>query len=310
MGCHAICFPMKKESSGVAQLAWRDACTILPELAKGGGIMAGRTQKDIKRMQYRSNGVPVLRDEEIEENAYRLLCEVDPVCIHTPARTPIPSILQYLIESHDLKLSISDSLGCVNGRKIRGKTILSQNMICLDDDIIHNDEALFFMTAAYEIGHWRLHRHRKITRDDGEENIDVFEDGEYSFWDQDELRLVTKKKELITAIDWLEHHAKVFAASLLMPRTPFIEAVVLIQRDMGINRNFGKVYLYDDPVLNKDFFNTIKGLQDIFGTSKQAVSIRIRELGILIDCRKQHPELDKEWLRAFSFEKEKRVRLV
>jgi hypothetical protein len=33
------------------------------------------------------------------------------------------------------------------------------------------------------------------------------------------------KRRLITDIDWLEHHAKYFSGAILMPKTPFINAV-------------------------------------------------------------------------------------
>lgn len=72
-------------------------------------------------MKFTSNVVPILRDEEIEAIANRLLSKVDPECINTPAQTPIPSILQYLKDNHGLTLSISDNLGYINERKVRGK---------------------------------------------------------------------------------------------------------------------------------------------------------------------------------------------
>ncbi|WP_306534064.1 ImmA/IrrE family metallo-endopeptidase [Geobacter sp.] len=258
-------------------------------------------------MQFKSNGVPVLSDEEIEAIAYQLLGEVDSSCLTLPSKVPIPSILQYLVDNHGLKFTISDELGFRGLNKIRGKTILSQNTIILDSEIVHNDEPLFFMTAAHEIGHWRLHRHRKIFSDNEEETIDSFEDGEFSFWDKDESKFISKKKELITSIDWLEHHAKVFAASLLMPRVAFYEAVISVQRNIDINRNLGKIYLNDNPSSKNDFSNTIKGLQEIFGLSKQAIGIRIRELNLFIDNRYQCQNKDKEKLRAFSLEQDRKM---
>ena len=36
---------------------------------------------------------------------------------------------------------------------------------------------------------------------------------------------VSGRRKLITDADWLEHHAKYFSAAILMPKTPFMDAV-------------------------------------------------------------------------------------
>jgi len=254
-------------------------------------------------MEFKKNGVPVLRDEGIEQIAYRLLRKVEPFCIDDPTMTPIPSILNFLQNNHGLMVSIVDNLGYINGRKIRGKTLLSQGIIILDAEIVTNDESLYFMTAAHEIGHWSLHRSRKITKDDTDEIIDCFEDEEYSFWDKDELIAVRKQKEIKTTIDWLEHHAKVFAANLLMPREAFCKAILATQRHLGISRNLGNVCLYDNSKLNDDYHRVVMCLQDIFKVSKQAVSIRFKDLDLLIDYRGAIPKQDKEAIRAASIKR-------
>lgn len=255
-------------------------------------------------MKFTNNGVPILRDDEIENIAYRLLSKVDPECIDTPSMTPISSILMYLKYNHGLIVSIDEDLGYVNGRKIRGKTFLNQGIIALDAEFVTNDEKMFFMTAAHEIGHWSLHRSRKIMKDNTEEAIDCFEDDDYSFWDNEELNVVRKKNELKTDIDWLEHHAKVFAANLLMPREAFSKAILAYQAHEGITRNLGKVCLYDRSSLNEDYRHIVIFLQEIFKVSQQAVSIRFKELDLLIDYRGKISKQDKETLRAASLRRE------
>ncbi|WP_298439701.1 hypothetical protein, partial [Geobacter sp.] len=64
----------------------------------------------------------------------------------------------------------------------------------------------------------------------------------------------------------------------------------------------GKIYLTDNPSSRNDFTDTLNGLQNVFGTSKQAVSIRIMELNIFIDNRYKRHDNDKEQLRAISLE--------
>lgn len=250
-------------------------------------------------MKFTDKGVPVLRDSEIEEAAYRLLRKVEPDCVENPVKVPIPSIIKYLQDNHGLLFSISDDLGTINGRKIRGKTILNKGIILLDSSIVTNDESLYFMTAAHEIRHWTFHRSRRITKED-DEVIDTFEDEEYSFYDRDEMISVRRKKELKTSLDFLEHHAKIFAANLLMPRKAFIKAVQAIQIQLGISRNLGQVYLYDDPIQNEDYRCTVTLLHGHFKTPKQAINIRFKELGLFNDLRGTHKKQNKEAIREES----------
>lgn len=224
-------------------------------------------------MKFTDKGVPFLRDDEIEGIAY---------------------------ENHGLLFSLADDLGIKNGRKIRGKTLLRQGVIVLDSSIVTNDESLYFMTAAHEIGHWTLHRSRKIKKDDADEVIDSFEDEDFSFWDKDELNIVTKRKELRTSLDFLEHHANVFAANLLMPRKAFITAVQAVQTHLGISRNLGKVYLYDDAIQNDDYHRVVILLHELFKAPKQAISIRFKELGVLNDLRGTRTKQNKEAIREES----------
>jgi len=251
-------------------------------------------------MKFTDKGVPVLRDNEIEEIAYRLLRKAAPDCVDMPEMTPIPSIIKWLQDNHGLGFSLADDLGFMNGRKIRGKTILSQGVILLDSSIVTNDESLYFMTAAHEIGHWTLHRSRKIKRDDSEEEIDCFEDEDFSFWDKNEINTISRKKELRTSLDFLEHHAKVFAANLLMPRNAFITAVQAIQLHLGISRNIGQVYLYDDPIQNGDYRRVVTLLHELFKAPKQAISIRFKELGLLNDLRGVRTKQSRESIRDES----------
>jgi Zn-dependent peptidase ImmA (M78 family) len=255
-------------------------------------------------MEFTDKGVPILSDKKIEETAYRLLQKVEPDCVENPVKVPIQSIIKYLQDNHGLLFSISDDLGTINDRKIRGKTILSKGIIILDSSIITNDESLYFMTAAHEIGHWTFHCSRRIVNEDNEE-INSFEDEEYSFYDRDAMITFRRKKELKTSLDFLEHHAKVFAANLLMPRNAFIKAVQAIQINLGISRNLGQVYLYDDRILNHDYARVVIQLQEYFKVPKQAINIRFKELGLLNDLRGTYSMQNKEAIREESL---KRVR--
>ena len=111
-------------------------------------------------MKYTKIGVPVLTDVMIEAKAYALLSRYDSKLLEQPVRIPIPLLLNYLKNDFNLEI-IATSLGTRGPHRILGRTVLSKNLICFDKDLIHN-EILFNFTAAHEIGHWLLHRNKKI----------------------------------------------------------------------------------------------------------------------------------------------------
>ena len=184
---------------------------------------------------------------------------------------------------------------------IRGKTQLKEGIILLDADMAVNNQAMYFMTVAHEIGHWSLHRSRRITINN-DQSIKSFEDDEYSYWDKDELNVVKRKKDLTTPVDRLEHQAKVFAANLLMPREPFIKLVMALQYNLGgSQQHLGQIYLTDHK---HDYYHRLVAmLQELFNVSKQAVSVRFKELGMLVDNRGKKLT-NKEAIRAESIRRE------
>jgi Zn-dependent peptidase ImmA (M78 family) len=70
------------------------------------------------------------------------------------------------------------------------------------------------------------------------------------------------KKRLVTDIDRLEHHAKYFSAAILMPKTPFINAVT----DLTATPYFNELDLAEK-------------LSGIFQVSPISASIRLSQLG-------------------------------
>lgn len=226
-------------------------------------------------MLYTKSGIPFIKDTEIEKIAYKFLSEYDDFSLSNPIKAPIGGLLNYLKENHKVLISYSD-LGFNGDYKVFGRTIYSKNKIFIDESIVYDNEPLFLSTGAHEIGHWVLHRNRKITLDRAKDNIDQIETCEKDIKD------VYGKKKLITEKDWREHHAKVFAASLLMPRVAFMQATINAQESIGISRR-GKIYINNTLYSQKDYEKIISYLEDIFGTSWQSIDIRLKELDLVID---------------------------
>ena len=240
-------------------------------------------------MKYTKMGVPVLTDVMIEAKAYSLLSRYDSKLLEQPVRIPIPLLLNYLKHNFNLEI-IATSLGTRGSHGILGKTVLSKNLICFDKDLIRN-EILFNFTAAHEIGHWVLHRNKKIAIGDSSGALEETDDCEIDYWGRERLK---------TQRDWIEHHANVFACSLLMPRLTFRRSVECVQDQMGIVKSGGKMFLDSHRSSEKDLDKMLLFLRDFWGTPGESVLIRLMSLDILIEETGRRPQHISEIFKRMS----------
>jgi Zn-dependent peptidase ImmA (M78 family) len=240
-------------------------------------------------MKYTKTGVPVLTDVMIEAKAYSLLLKYDSKLLEQPVRIPIPLLLNYLKDDFNLEI-IATSLGTRGPHRILGKTVLSKNLICFDKDLIHN-EILFNFTAAHEIGHWLLHRSKKIAIRDSNGALEETNDCEIDYWGRERLK---------TQGDWIEHHANVFACALLMPRLTFRRSVEIVRDQMGTVQNAGKMFLDSQRSSEKDLDKMFLFLQDFWGTPKESVLFRLKSLDILIENIGRKPQHRTEKFNGMS----------
>jgi Zn-dependent peptidase ImmA (M78 family) len=226
-----------------------------------------------KKLKYDKNGVPYLRATEIEAIAYELLQTHCPEVLSTPKPTPVLDILERLKERTNLQYGFAD-LGLKGTAKILGKVRVSTGTLLLDNSLTTPErERQFRFTAAHEIGHWVLHRHRPIKFTDDSK---VPDDDEAFIDNEDSLC----RLECTSARDWVEYQANVFAASLVMPRFTLVEAVVRVQQEIGITKNFGLIFT--TPHTAWDYVQTITGLAHRFQVSKESVEVRVRTLNVVI----------------------------
>lgn len=136
----------------------------------------------------------------------------------------------------------------------------------------------FSFTLAHEIGHFMLHR--RIESPDkiiGANN--QFEDTKES--------LKLNRVSTDDTLNWLEWQANKFAAALLIPRIPFQRAIHDFQKKAGLARCTGILFVDDQGVNLRDFFEIRKRLAELYQTSATVVERRIRELNYLDDHRKK-----------------------
>lgn len=240
-------------------------------------------------MNYTKDGVPVISDEDIEKTAYSILSSFDPEYLVNQRKIPILGLLDHLSKTDQLKFALA-TIHSPGPKRTLGYTLFLEGKIYVEKELILTDEPLFLSTAAHELGHWVLHRHRPIM-DDGikQEKLDETEET---------ISVTSQRRELKTNRDWIEHHAKVFAANLLMPRISFVSAMVGAQKELGLSRNFGHIYITDSPGSMADYLRLLEKLQNYFGTSKQSIEIRIKETAVLVDQRKKSRIAGRDAMRC------------
>ncbi len=249
--------------------------------------------------KYNEYGLPILSDKRIERIAHEYLNECCPNVLQSPCRVSERKLLQYLRDTYSVKV-VSDDLSCKGDIRILARIIFSTNTIIFDEELQKDKRSVLYrMTVAHEIGHWILHSHNRIKLDQSGKALleyDEFSDEDCMMFDIQEIKKnisdfisnylqYPKKHKLVTAKDWMEHHAKVFAGALLMPEKTFVDAFIAKYRQMRIrsyHRNATRLFL-DKQKCNKDTYRIfVDYLQEIFWTSISSIKIRMQQLNLLI----------------------------
>ena len=224
----------------------------------------------MKKTKHDSNGIPVLNREDIELRTEKFIRFFDDECLNQPSPTPLAKICTTLQEEHNVTFVFDKDLGeTKEGYKYRGSFHIPSTTIHIDKNMEYG-EPRFNFTLAHEIGHFVLHR--KI-------DISILKDKEKI---QDTNRdLVLDHVQSDNPRTWLEWQANKFASSLLLPRVTVPTAVINKQKEMGLTRNIGKIFVDRGVSSNIDFEIQIEYLSLIYQSSKASIRIRLQELGIL-----------------------------
>jgi Zn-dependent peptidase ImmA (M78 family) len=238
----------------------------------------------MKQLHLDKNGIPILSRIDLEEKAERFLNFFEPTCLKEPRLTPLAAISLRLHKEFKVKFAFGVELGSTpEGYKYRGRFHIPTTTILIDKSLPEG-EPRFNFTLAHEIAHFVLHRKVNLSVLEGEKDRQISDTNRDLILDQIEGDDPRK---------WLEWQANKFASSLLLPRFTVPNAVISIQKDIGITRNIGIVYLDRQRANYSDYRELLNHLMLIYQASKSAIRLRLRELGLLREVFTESDENEK-----------------
>lgn len=218
------------------------------------------------------NSVPYLSADDIEAKAEEVIRVFAPSVLTEPQPTPLIDFMEFMRTEYKVVYDFEQDLGRTTyGTKILGMFSRSPLGISIDRSIRSDPGSPY--TLGHEIGHLVLHRRLKIAPAD------------YNFQPDTIRELVTGRRKITTAKERIEWQANRFAASFLMPRETFRDAVVAVQQQLGVIKNVGVVYLDTSAPNVRDFNQLLSCLQGFYKVSRQALEYRLTDLRMLIDRR-------------------------
>lgn len=218
--------------------------------------------------------VPILSNDKIETIATAFNGRYQPLVLVEPMATPLVVMIEELRHELELSVDYATDLGeTQDGHKILG--VARQSPLSLSVDASLMGDPRYRFVLGHELCHILLHRSVDLTRSGyAGQRLD---DTERDF--------VTGKKKLKTPRDFIEWQANRFSSALLLPGVTFRKALLYVQKDRGISRNLGKVYVDSSPSSIKDFYAVRRELQVLFDVTGMNVECRLRDMDMLDDHR-------------------------
>lgn len=110
------------------------------------------------------------------------------------------------------------------------------------------------------------------------------------FSDETDYKSSTRAIDNESDITRMEYQANYFAACLLMPRASFFTDFLWELRRLDLHdKGFGPLYVDTQECNVSNFMSVTNRLMKFYGTSRAAVSIRLKGLGLLRDVRRTRP---------------------
>lgn len=227
------------------------------------------------------SGIPILRNCEIDAHAETFLRDYDATLLTTPKPVDIESFAEFYLEL-SLDYVYLSHCGLILGRMIFQKVepvpvylprekcadyLYAKRGTLLIDNTLLDDRKEYRLrsTIGHECGHWVFHSdyYAGKNKRNHHKNTLTPELTGCKKTDIEGSAGISGRRRLTTDADWLEHHAKYFSAAILMPKTPFLQAVSeLTDKDL----------LMETELTEK--------LACVFQVSPASVKIRLEQLSV------------------------------
>jgi hypothetical protein len=220
--------------------------------------------------------VPWMPKESIACKASKLVTNYQAMVGYT-VKPPIP--VEDIIERYlEVNLSFEDLEETLGLEDVLGATYIKSRQICINQRLLEDKlEGRLIFTCAHEAGHWVLHRpFIAFSVRSG----------------QPDNAIICRIKNARQPIEW---QADYFAASLLMPEKEVKHA---FHKACGtehlvldnIKSSFGNTAIYIDPCVENWHFiaSMVCEAGGFTNVSKQAMIIRLQDLGLLINSTGTH----------------------
>lgn len=248
-------------------------------------------------------GNPIIKDAVIQDYAERQLAEYKPQLLKEPGRI---DALRFLEAYLGVNVDFQDIYYPEGSNSIAGATVFNRervrvfdrerkciraievpaNTVLIDNKTMEiGKDAFARFTQLHEGGHACIHP--SVFRKDPSQltlfDADELEPSSMVCCRENVLNFTAPKKSIrdFTAHDWREHHANTYAAAVAMPRPTFVPMAEKLIKDCGFWQG---VFIEPDMIdlryeraLNK----IVLQLALAYGTSKSAVKVHMRRLGLL-----------------------------
>lgn len=242
------------------------------------------------KLRKQRNGIPVLKNCEIDDHAEGFLRDYDASLLVTPQPIDIEAFAEFYLNL-SLDYVYLSHCGLILGRMVFQQTervpvylpkensadyLYAKRGTLLIDNTLLDDQKEYRLrsTIGHECGHWLFHSDYYSGKDKGsyQDSPWLAENTGCKNTDIEGGAVMTGRRRLITDMDWLEHHARYFSAAILMPKTPFLSAISELTEN-GLTYEAGL---------------SVK-LAGIFQVSPASVKIRLSQLNVSqhdFDCEK------------------------
>ena len=256
---------------------------------------------EIQLKKYKDNA-PIVSDDKLNDEALMILQDYKPELLDKA----MPIDYQHFIEFYlKLNLQFGDIYNKSGDGKILGATsfndeskiviynedrsklqkiLLKRGSIILDNSLLKvGQEGRQTITGLHEGGHWLMHQKYYSENPQQISMFDLLptENNDNKMVScKKEIIECSDKRELITPIDFMEHHANVLAAALAMPYKTVIPLCEEYLKHRGYRNRAISVKTHKDSIVYKG----LKCLcSNTYKVSQKAAEIRLNKLGILVD---------------------------